>query len=224
MLRSLHGAILDRLAFEGGGPARIVHLGDYVDRGPDSRGVIEQVMAFERRGRETGAFEAISLYGNHEDMMVRRLSGGGSVNREMWMNGGGEATIRSYTGSRDEDAFVATFPPDHLAWLKSLPTMHYDRERKLAFVHAGIEPVVFPDCEDEVRLWTRSPRFMDDVRWPDREELKGLTVIHGHTPLMSRQPDIQFRRINIDTGACFGGPLTAVMLKDGEPPRFLYAR
>ena len=53
-------------------------------------------------------------------------------------------------------------------------------------------------------------------------ELKGITVIHGHTP-RSFEPEIFPHRINVDTGACFGGPLTAVMLKDGEAPQFLQA-
>ncbi len=223
MLAELHGAILDRAAFEGG-RARIVHLGDYVDRGPDSRGVIERIMALEARGKATGAFDVISLLGNHEDMMLRQLAGGSSINREMWMNGGGEATIRSYVGKKDEEAFVREFPEAHRTWLSALPTLYHNQEQKLAFVHAGIEPAVFPDCETEVRLWTRSSRFMNEMSWPDRPELKGLTVVHGHTPTPSRQPDLGFRRINIDTGACFGGPLTAVMLKPDSAPTFLYAR
>jgi serine/threonine protein phosphatase 1 len=101
--------------------------------------------------------------------------------------------------------------------------MLYDQARKLVFVHAGIEPAEFPDCLDEIRLWTRSDRFFVDANWPDREVLQGLTVVHGHTPTDDSKPEITFRRINVDTGACFGGPLTAVMLKDGDAPTFLRA-
>ena len=90
----------------------------------------------------------------------------------------------------------------------------------VAFVHAGIEPASFPDCADAVRLWTRSDRFFDHANWPEREELKNLLVVHGHTP-RSYQPENFPHRINVDTGACFGGPLTAVMLKEGAEPQFL---
>ena len=68
-LRQLHAAILDRIAFEGRA-AKIVHLGDYVDRGPDSRGVVDAVMAIEARFNRDPAIEVVSLMGNHEQMML----------------------------------------------------------------------------------------------------------------------------------------------------------
>ena len=89
-------------------------------------------------------------------------------------------------------------------------------------MHAGIEPAQFPEEDQRTYLWTRSERFFLQWQWPDREELKGLLVIHGHTP-KSFDPEIYPHRINIDTGAVFGGPLTAVMLKDGARPEFLRA-
>jgi serine/threonine protein phosphatase 1 len=96
------------------------------------------------------------------------------------------------------------------------------RERRLVFVHAGIEPAQFPDEDQRTYLWTRSERFFLQWQWPDREELKGLMVIHGHTP-KSFDPEIYPHRINVDTGAVFGGPLTAVKLKEGARPEFLRA-
>ncbi|MEZ5938799.1 MAG: hypothetical protein R3C52_11350, partial [Hyphomonadaceae bacterium] len=79
-----------------------------------------------------------------------------------------------------------------------------------------------PGCSEQVRLWTRSRKFFDSAAWPERPELDGLLVVHGHTPTSDFAPDIQARRINIDTGACFGGPLSAVMLKPGEDPSFIF--
>ncbi len=220
-LAELHAAILDRIAFDGG-PARIVHLGDYVDRGPDSKGVIERVMALEARFADDPIVSVISLMGNHEQMILDAFDGDGDVG-SWWSQGGAEAAD-SYVGKSGEAGanWRDYIPPEHIGWLRGLGAIHHDAERKLAFVHAGIEPATFPDCPDTVRLWTRSHRFFEHANWPDRKELAGLLVVHGHTP-RSFQPESFPHRINVDTGACFGGPLTAVMLKEGAAPEFLRA-
>lgn len=220
-LGELHDAILDRIAFEGG-PACIIHLGDYVDRGPDTRGVIERVMALESRFARDPMVSVISLMGNHEQMMLGAFDGSGEVG-SWWSQGGAEAAD-SYVGKPGQaDATWRDYiPPEHIAWLRGLGAIHIDQDRRLAFVHAGIDPTSFPACPDMVRLWTRSQRFFEHASWPDREELKGLLVVHGHTP-RSFQPENFPHRINVDTGACFGGPLTAVMLKEGAAPEFLRA-
>jgi serine/threonine protein phosphatase 1 len=93
----------------------------------------------------------------------------------------------------------------------------------LAFVHAGIDPAKYPHCPDQLRLWTRSQAFFDSRNWPARPELAGLLVVHGHTPTEDFAAEVQKQRINIDTGACFGGPLTSVVLAPQEAPRFLSA-
>lgn len=219
-LAVLHEAILDHIAFEKL-PARIIHLGDYVDRGPDSRGVIERVMALEARFEASMTIEVISLMGNHEQMMLKAYDSaddGGT----WWSQGGAEAA-----GSYASDGLAGanwreTVPREHIAWLRQLKSVFRDQARRMVFVHAGIDPVAFPECSDGVRLWTRSSSFFDRERWPQRAALQDLLVIHGHTP-RSHAPEIFSHRINIDTGACFGGPLTAVVLKDGEQPSFIYA-
>lgn len=215
-LRLLYMAILDRIAFENR-TARIVHLGDYVDRGPDSRGVIEAIMELERRFDRDPLIEVIALKGNHEEMMLSQIAGA----TDHWLEQGGRETLASYGVDADEHAhdWAELIPKTHLRWLSSLPTLLYDEPRRLAFVHAGVDPRTFPNCRDEIRLWTRSEAFTIDGEWPDRPELEGLTVVHGHTPV--EEPEITDRRINVDTGAVYGGPLTAVMLKDGEAPSFL---
>lgn len=217
-LRELHGAILDRIALENRA-ARIVHLGDYVDRGPDSRGVIEAIMALEHRFDSDPAIEVFSLKGNHEDMMVGQLEHA----TLHWLDMGGRATLASYgiEANMHADDWRERMPRAHLAWLSQLPTLLYDEPRRLAFVHAGIDPKTFPDCRDDVRMWTRSENFTVDGNWPDRPELANLTVVHGHTPV--EEPEVTSRRINVDTGAVYGGALTAVMLKEGEAPSFLRA-
>ena len=70
---------------------------------------------------------------------------------------------------------------------------------------------------------TRSRAFFNTDAWPDRDELYDILVVHGHTPTDDFEPDQQDQRINVDTGACFGGPLTAAVLAPGEHPRFLRA-
>ena len=216
-LRALHAAILDRIAFEKS-PAVIVHLGDYVDRGPDSKGVIEQILALEAMFEGSPRIRVISLLGNHEDMMLDALV---SEDSARWADGHGLATVVSYFGSPDSSSkdWRNSVPKEHIAWMRNLPTIW--RAGPYVFVHAGIDPPTFPDDDDGVHIWTRSIHFTETERWPKRKELEGITVIHGH---MARdEPEIVPQRINVDTGACYGGPLTAVVLKEETEPSFLMA-
>jgi serine/threonine protein phosphatase 1 len=217
----LHEAILERIAFEKC-PATIVHLGDYVDRGPDSRGVVERIMALEKRFAKDEEIKVVSLMGNHEQMMVDSYDVAGDIG--IWWSQGGAESADSYAGGSGLGGpdWRDTIPKAHIKWLRGLPSLLFDPERRLCFVHAGIDPNRFPNCPAMIRLWTRSERFFDYNRWPAREELRNLMVIHGHTPV-SFEPEEFPHRINVDTGSCFGGPLTAVMLKEGEPPEFLRA-
>jgi serine/threonine protein phosphatase 1 len=141
-----------------------------------------------------------------------------------WRINGGDETINSYLKAAGAQAdWREAVDKDHVKWMRSLPTLWRDEERKIAFVHAGIDPKTFPDCSDEVRIWTRSQRFFETDQWPDRPELEGWLIVHGHTPTQDFEPGIRPRRINIDTGAVFGGPLTCVVLAPGASPRFLQA-
>jgi serine/threonine protein phosphatase 1 len=212
-LGDLHQAILDRISYEQSA-ARIIHLGDYVDRGPDSRGVIDRILALERQFAGNPLVDIISLKGNHEEMMLSQIGEA----TDAWLDQGGRETLESY-GIEPETHMLDwadLLPTDHLDWLLSRPTLYHDRERRLAFVHAGIDPGAFPACNDNVRMWTRSPAFTDFHRWPERDALSGLVVVHGHTPLENAL--LAPHRINVDTGAVYGGALTAVMLKEGAIP------
>lgn len=208
-LRRLHEVILDRIALEKQ-PACIMHLGDFVDRGPDSHGVIEAVLALEALFAGSERIRVISIMGNHEQMMLDAYDASDSSEADgsWWAQGGAD--------------WRETIPPAHISWMRRLPLIHQAPELNLVFVHAGIAPASFPNEPERTYLWTRSDRFFDDETWPERDELRKLTVIHGHTP-RSFEPEIFPHRINVDTGACFGGPLTAVMLREGEAPQFLRA-
>ena len=96
-----------------------------------------------------------------------------------------------------------------------------DEARGLVFVHGGIDPKTFPNEHDEVRMWTRSEKFFRSDAGPIARRLRDILVVHGHTPTHDFEPDVQRRRINVDTGACFGGPLTSVVLAPDQAPRFL---
>ncbi len=223
-LAELHDAILERIAFEAR-PATIIHLGDYVDRGPDSKSVIDRIIALETDTADNPDIEVLSLLGNHERMMLDAINTLDDDKFNFWALNGGLETLASYIDTELDDVTQLNdvIPPAHVEWLKSLPTMIHYPDENLAFVHAGIDPRTFPDCDDEYRLWTRSKKFFDTSRWPDREELKHVKIIHGHTPRENHKPTVMDQRINVDTGACFGGPLTAVMLKDDDAPQFLRA-
>ena len=194
----------------------IVHLGDYVDRGPDSCGVIDAVMAIEAHARRQDDLSIVSLMGNHERMMLNAFGADPSA-RRFWEHNGGDVTVKSYQDKGRGEADLK-----HLAWMKRLPLIWRDETAGLVFVHAGISPDDFPDESEAVYLWTRSPDFFDPSGWTS-PALEGLTIIHGHTPTEDHAPEIAGggRRINVDTGAVFGGPLTAAVIAPGEPVWFL---
>lgn len=201
-----------------GAEYKIVFLGDLIDRGADSRSVVESARQLCAAG------EAWAIKGNHEELLLHAYDQRESIGIYFWAENGGDETITAYMLANGVcDDWRDAIDKDHIAWLRSLPVMLRDEERGLVFVHGGIDPATFPNCTDELRMWTRSPKFFDPGRWPDRPELEGLLVVHGHTVTSNFEPHVNPRRVNVDTGACFGGPLTSVVLAPGKGPRFLHA-
>ena len=197
------------------GRRTLVFLGDYVDRGPDSRGVVETLIGGLPRG-----FDTHFLKGNHEAMLLNFLHQPWTL--EHWLMNGGEATMRSY--GVDTDRLARLRAPAELwcqALREALPEAHlaFYRSLKLSvafgdylFVHAGVKPGVPLEAQTEADLiWIRSP-FLDHA------EPFGKMVVHGHTP--GKEPVTRSNRIGIDTGACFSGRLTALRL-EGDSRDFL---
>lgn len=193
--------------------ALTVTLGDYVDRGPDSRGVVERLAD---NPFPTGY---VALKGNHEDMLARFLRDP-SAGRE-WSRNGGLATLHSYgvdigpmMRGRGYGLVAASFekalPPAHLAFFASL---HLCLSLgRYFFCHAGVRPgVPFANQSEDDLLWIR------DAFLSDRTDF-GKIVVHGHTP--SPVPEIRPNRINVDTGAFITGRLTCAVL-EADRPRFL---
>jgi serine/threonine protein phosphatase 1 len=185
-------------------PVTFVFLGDYIDRGQNSAGVVRAVMDLQADmpGR------VITLKGNHEAMALQVLDG--ALAPKSWLNQGGDETLQSYGV-----ASVRGLPDDHVQWLRSLRTSFDDGRR--FFVHAGIDPHRPLEAQDEHDLiWIREP-FLSDRRD------YGRLIVHGHTPLETARPDLRSNRLNLDTGAVYGGPLTAAIFDDEttEPIAFL---
>jgi diadenosine tetraphosphatase ApaH/serine/threonine PP2A family protein phosphatase len=194
--------LLARCRQHGGGePSRLVFVGDYIDRGPDSRGVIETLLALQREQ------EVIYLRGNHEAMVLDALE---TSDHTLWLRNGGHDTLASYGVT-----CAAELPGAHLDWIAAL-RLTFDDGRRL-FVHAGVNPSLPLDRQDQRDLvWIREP-FLSSRRD------YGRLIVHGHTPLTTGLPDHRANRLNIDTAAVFGGPLTAAVFADArtEPIAFL---
>ena len=214
LLRAAHDLIADDMARHGPGP--VVHVGDLVDRGPDSRGVID----FLIDGLAGGA-DWVVLKGNHDRMFSRFLfdpfEPEPGLRAELsWLHPrlGGADTLRSYgvanAGDRPVEKVhadaVRAVPQAHLDFLAARPTLH--RAQDAAFVHAGIRPgVALSDQTETDLVWIREPFLSETASF-------GPLIVHGHTAL--DQATHYGNRLNLDSGAAYGGPLSAVVIEGRE--------
>jgi len=175
-------------------------LGDYVDRGPAS----DEVIAYLIREQARRPSRVRCLLGNHDHMLCLAADRDRSdADLVQWWENGGEETLDAYGIDDPSD-----LPAEHLAWLRTLPLHVLDDNR--FFVHAGIKPGVPLDAQSrDDMLWIREP-FLSSELW------HGALVVHGHTPTTTRAPEVQANRVNLDTGACFGGPLTAAVFTSDQ--------
>jgi serine/threonine protein phosphatase 1 len=212
----VHGCLDDLLSLERAimangknlpGRKLIIMLGDYVDRGPASSQVIDHLLAPPPAG-----FERICLAGNHEVVMLDYIDG--RLGLADWMSMGAASTLLSYgidhdrlaqiyRSSRQIDEVIRkTIPAAHIAFLRSLPILV--EAQRFIFVHAGVRPEVDLERQSDYDLAFIRSEFYE------RAHLLKKYVVHGHTPVAEAKRDGM--RVNIDTGAVFGGRLTALRI------------
>jgi serine/threonine protein phosphatase 1 len=210
-LETLVRRIEEDIAQHPGIKGRLVFLGDYIDRGPFSKGVIEFVL----HGLPA-SLNAFFLRGNHEDMILRFLKGDMPAG-EGWLQYGGIATLLSYgiappatvtpeTMAELQKNMQACIPPEHLKFFADAKL--YLILGDYCFVHAGIKPsVAMSDQSQDDFLWIRKEFLVSQAD-------HGKMIIHGHN--ISLEPDIRSNRIGIDTGAYATGRLTCLVLQDDK--------
>jgi serine/threonine protein phosphatase 1 len=173
---------------------QLIFLGDYIDRGPDSRQVLQIVQRLQAEG-------AICLRGNHEDLMLRASESESDLTN--FLANGGDETIASMQN-----------PAEFLRaqeWVRGLPTSHEDELRY--YVHAGVRPGVPLDRQTvKTKLWIRESFMRHKGSFPKY-------IVHGHTPTiyldpMQATPDVRDNRCNVDTGAGMNGLLSAAIFNE----------
>jgi serine/threonine protein phosphatase 1 len=168
----------------------LILLGDYIDKGPDSKGVLDFIQELKDEG-----FEVIAIRGNHEELLIRAYTG--DVNaQEKWLDNGGDTTLESFNATSAID-----IPEDYINFLKR---MGYYLEMDEAYiVHAGFNFNIDDPFEDK--------EAMLEIRgyMPDNSVLRGKKIIHGHTPIkigeVRKQVTENNTLINIDAGCVFSG-------------------
>ena len=184
----------------------LVFLGDYIDRGPDSKGVLDYLVAERKPNWHL-------LRGNHEQMLLNCLGQPNPVAASNWLLNGGHQTLQSHMPKEKHDEIrgegvrellLPYLPQSHVELLNALPLTYETPE--YFFCHAGInldKPLSAQEADD--LLWIRR-KFLDDPRPTPK------LVVHGHTPV--EKVDLSRDRINLDTGCVYGGFLTALSLPD----------
>lgn len=211
LLRRAHDRIEADMARNGTAP--VIHLGDLVDRGPDSRGVVEHLRQGIAAGRDW-----LVLKGNHDRMFTRFLNDPAEPEPGLradlsWLHPklGGPDTLASYgvraAGDRPiapvHAEAVAAVPQSHRDFIDALPTWHARGDA--VFVHAGIRPgIAMPDQAETDLVWIREG-------WLDAVLTDAPLIVHGHTALAG--PVHYGHRVNIDSSAAYGGPLSAVVVE-----------
>lgn len=213
-LADLHRIIAADLAGDPADRPVLVHVGDYVDRGPDSATVVGMLGG----GPVLPGVPMVNLRGNHEQMMLEALTGDPDKIAH-WLDNNAGATLRSW-GTSARRPFIEwreALTSQDWAFLTGL-VLHHTLDGYL-FVHAGIRPGVgLAQQTEEDMLWIRE-EFLDWKR-PFLPGQPDVAVVHGHTP--KARPTVAKHRIGIDTGAVKGGPLTCAVL-EGRTVRFLTA-
>jgi serine/threonine protein phosphatase 1 len=182
-------------------PGTVVFTGDYIDRGPQSREVIERLIAGPAAG-----WKWICLKGNHEDMLIQASQDRFKVNG--WLVNGGNATLISYGVELGTSPDLSLVDSSHVNWLKRLPLLHRDKYR--IYVHAGVDQEVPLEKQNKQTLiWKRYRADFELGYGP-------FHVVHGHDPF-DDGPRLYPGRTDLDTGAYCTGRLFVGVFDDEKP-------
>ena len=175
----------------------LILLGDYIDRGPESAGVLKRIMQLQQTRRVS------ALMGNHEQLMLAARNSRDAYRD--WIINGGDATLRSYAGSR---ATIRDVTPEHWRFLETALLNYVETDTHI-FVHASAHPDLPMD---------QQPDYM--LRWERCDNIalhaSGKVIVCGHTPQTSGRPLNLGFAICLDTHACRGGPLTCLDTTSGR--------
>jgi serine/threonine protein phosphatase 1 len=200
-LIALHELITEDLAERPIRHAELIHLGDYIDRGPESAQVIDWLLCEP----PVPVGHVVNLMGNHEQMMLAAVASGDDDAAAHWLTNGGADSLMSWGINRKvpHTEWASHIPKQHLIFLRDLAMSH--QVGPYLFVHAGIRPgrPLGQQTRHDM-LWIREP-FLSS------KDDHGVVVVHGHTP--RQQPLVRPNRIAIDTGAVLGGALTCLVLE-----------
>jgi len=209
LLKPLH----EKLRADYGAETPVIFLGDFVDRGPDTAGVL----SFVQQAITADPAHNIGIMGNHEQMMLEFIDDPAG-NGTRWLRFGGQDTLRSFGIDQDvapddaedlvdlADALEAAMPDGMLAWLRQLPAIW--STGNMHCVHAGIDPNVEPNAQKTRTLINGHPAFLTRPR-DDK-----ATVVHGHTVM--EQAAVWDGRVSLDTGAYYTDQLTAAYIEPGK--------
>ena len=175
--------------------SQVIFLGDYIDRGSNSRGVIDILLNFKNYYKMT------ALLGNHEAMFLDFLKDSTSADAGAFIYNGGGATLSSYANRQGK----YIIPDEHLEFFNNLPL--FTQTKDIFFVHAGVPDVsldrLVPVLHRQILLWIRDEFFKSKFQWQK-------LIVHGHTPV--DRVDILPQRINVDTGCVYENLLSAIEL------------
>lgn len=176
---------------------RLIFIGDYIDRGPDPKGVVDRILDLRER-----LDHVICVLGNHEQMFLNYYLE--HRDAELFLDNGGSSTLLSYGFQRSRQDPSFQVPDRHLRFYQSL--LPYYETADHIFVHAGLRPgIPLPEQDLDDLIWRRFEFIRSTHNF-------GKRVVFGHTPFSV--PLVEPNKIGIDTGAVYGGPLTCLELPD----------
>lgn len=210
VIADLHGRFdllelaLERLAMRK--PGRLITLGDYVDRGPQSKQIIDRLMTWD--GRKV--WDVVCLQGNHEDIMLKTCRK--PLDPDWWIGNGGGSTLVSYGHPRQGPVDLSVVPAAHLDWIEKLPLMHVDQHR--VYVHAGVDPHLPLDKQRQDVLQWKLYNHNTDIGHKAHKNHRH--VVHGHHQF-ENGPKLYKHRTDLDTFAWYTGRLVIGVFDDDKP-------